>query len=410
MEDRLTRSRTRQSFAQVESTREVSTRYDYMDGYGWREWTPSTQWSHATTDLYNPRSSGCTDVNPGYGRDNPLTIIHENVRLGRITASMTDEIESSEPYPYKLQIQGVCDTPIVSYPNWDEDRAYTDRVVFATKAAADVNPSKAKVDVAVFIGELRDLPSLFKNVGDDIFKYGANEYLKAQYGWRPLIKDLRNFFKVVNLVDKRMRNLERLNKDKMLRLPYRNKNPEVTLGAASYTEMRDMFPGWQVELDTQVSWRTSRWATVAFATEVPENLVTLPSKDTLARVNQALYGGVVDGATLWQLMPWSWLFDWSSNVGDFLAANRNVVGAKVTDITVMESSDVASTTNLVDWHSVGGIHRPSSSQSAGVTLQVRKTRFPEMSPSVITRGDVDIMFDTFKLPILTALAIQRFKK
>lgn len=37
-------------------------------------------------------------------------------------------------------------------------------------------------------------------------------------------------------------------------------------------------------------------------------------------------GGTVDLATLWELLPWSWLIDWFSNVGAFLAARRNILG------------------------------------------------------------------------------------
>lgn len=406
-----TRTRSRHTFAQVDTSRKVEYRYDYKDGYGWRPWSKSSAWTYQVTTPYNPLSSGCEDVANGYGKDNPLTIIHTSTKLGNLDASWFEEEEFPDPYGYLQQSRGSIDEVLVSHPYGMEEGVNEERIEFVTKAAADTNPSKAKVDVAVFIGELRDLPSLFKNVGDDMFKYGANEYLKAQYGWKPLIKDLRNFFKVVNLVDKRMRNLERLNKDKLLRLPYRNKNPLVTVGSNTlFHKSTPMFPGWRAELKTETTWRRSRWATVSFKPEVPKNLVTLPSKDMLSKVNQALYGGVVDGATLWQLMPWSWLYDWSSNVGDFLAANRNVVGAKVDDVTLMETNEILSTTDVVGWYSEGGINRPSSAQTPAATQMVQKLRFPNMKPAVITRGDIDVMSDTFKMPILTALAIQRFKK
>jgi hypothetical protein len=35
----------------------------------------------------------------------------------------------------------------------------------------------------------------------------------------------------------------------------------------------------------------------------------------------------IDFSTGWELMPWSWLIDWGSNIGAFFAANRNIIPA-----------------------------------------------------------------------------------
>jgi hypothetical protein len=43
----------------------------------------------------------------------------------------------------------------------------------------------------------------------------------------------------------------------------------------------------------------------------------------------------VDFSTAWNAMPWSWLVDWSSNIGDILIARRNIVGASPGPVQLM---------------------------------------------------------------------------
>lgn len=46
----------------------------------------------------------------------------------------------------------------------------------------------------------------------------------------------------------------------------------------------------------------------------------------LARAKSAVYSLRPDSLTAWNLVPWSWMADWFTSTGDFLQANRNVVG------------------------------------------------------------------------------------
>lgn len=407
-------TRTRKRFSQG------STNFSLLEevrskppGEPWSNW----RWTSGNSgpSPFEPSSSVCVDTVGRFGQDNLLDITHRTVSPGRLEYSWLGEPVELwwNPGSYS-QSRGSCSYPLLPLESWeDQDMLTSERIAFATEAAAGVNPSGAKFDAAVFLGEMRDLPSLFQNAGKTLAKGGANEYLKYQYGWKPLIKDLRNFFKVVNDVDKRLRTLERLRKDDKLRLPYRSKNPVRTQGFDSIEHQGYHTTGyWSSRLKSDVSWIRDRWAIVNFVPDLPRNLVSLPSSDQLKLINKALYGGVVDGNTLWQLMPWSWLADWNWNVSSFLESQRNVVGAKVTDVVVMESTSAIVTTDLIDWHDdySTGFNPPSGSKTPGILNQVSKRRFPRIDPAVTSTGRIDLLqFDSFKTSILTALAIQRFK-
>jgi hypothetical protein len=48
-------------------------------------------------------------------------------------------------------------------------------------------------------------------------------------------------------------------------------------------------------------------------------------------------GGV--SAALWEALPWSWFIDYFGNIGDYLNANKNAVGASATNACYMRQID-----------------------------------------------------------------------
>jgi hypothetical protein len=55
-------------------------------------------------------------------------------------------------------------------------------------------------------------------------------------------------------------------------------------------------------------------------------------------------GLTVDISTAWNLIPWTWLADWASNMGDVLAAHRNIVGQSLDGVAIMRQTRVTNTT------------------------------------------------------------------
>lgn len=52
-------------------------------------------------------------------------------------------------------------------------------------------------------------------------------------------------------------------------------------------------------------------------------------------IHRSLYGLTVDASTLWEALPWSWMIDWASSVGDYFKANRNIVPATLMGVHIM---------------------------------------------------------------------------
>jgi hypothetical protein len=101
-------------------------------------------------------------------------------------------------------------------------------------------------------------------------------------------------------------------------------------------------------------------------------------------------------------MPWSWLIDWFTNVGDYVAAHNNRLGLKATDIAIMRH-----TQQFVDH--VEKLSGPSDLellQTSKATWE-RKRRSRYVGNPVI-KFQIPFL-DLGQLSILAALAVSRLK-
>lgn len=216
------------------------------------------------------------------------------------------------------------------------------------------NPSRAEADLAVAIGELRDVPSLLRNAGENILQFGTGFYLKYQFGIKPLVNDIASFIHMHDALEMRKRELTRLYSESGLkrRVVLANSEFSTTASVVGTTVMSQVW-----RYSCQASARRRIWATVKW---LPDEVVhEIPTNNRIARLaSRAVRGMHIDLGTAWNLMPWTWLIDWGSNAGDFLAAYRNVVGARPSDICLMTQTFVGGQfipENLPKWTGAGNI-------------------------------------------------------
>lgn len=185
------------------------------------------------------------------------------------------------------------------------------------------NPSRASVDIGVTLAELREAPQLIFRAGSRLLTSGANAFLQYKFGWEPMVNDIMDCFKVQDHVDKRINELQRLASNGGLRRKimldddYRESTPSSTFLESS---MGDVFMGELQRSSRRRSWGTCRW--------VPSPPSPFTAGDYRMRARRAVYGAHADASTAWALMPWTWMFDWFGNLGDFIQTSRNTVGAE----------------------------------------------------------------------------------
>lgn len=211
-----------------------------------------------------------------------------------------------------------------------QNKPYGDstNAVYATKLLRMTNPSRPTVDIPVFIAELKDFPQLFKIVGDTALKTLAKSNLSFWFGWKPLASDL------LKLMDFARHTHNRYNE--LLRLYNGGLSRTVTLDTLSYSENRTLLYG----IYDGNYWYSNEALTSSLTIRghVKWKPTTLPPKtdaEYIALARRAALGLTIDPATFWELIPFSWLVDWFSNVGDFLMYKRNIVPAVAYDTCIM---------------------------------------------------------------------------
>lgn len=196
--------------------------------------------------------------------------------------------------------------------------------VYGTSAAARTTPSRPYIDVPVEALQLGDLVHLLKGAGENLFKLAANVNLAWQFGLRPIVEDIQKILSFSDLVERRIKELERLRTRGLRRtiplgkldsLTYYYTNPNLVVNSTGF------------QFNTQQNAMTvcdvgahCRW--------IPTMDLTRYSPGEMRHLaRKAVLGLTVDLKTAWELIPWTWMIDWGTNIGSFLAANRNVVPA-----------------------------------------------------------------------------------
>jgi hypothetical protein len=195
-------------------------------------------------------------------------------------------------------------------------------------AIARLSPLNPGASLAQALAELLidGLPSLPLNLlrRHREFNSLGKEYLNVQFGWVPFLNDLRRLYDTWNSVNSRLAQIIRDNGKGIRRRAtlYRNSNTVVSTvgGEGSYNigfplsyNYTDPTAGTGVSKKTVVE-SEKIWFSGRFRYYIPDVTDDQWTKDA----KSALFGLNPTPALLWELMPYSWLIDWFSNVGDVI--------------------------------------------------------------------------------------------
>lgn len=278
----------------------------------------------------------------------------------------------------------------------------------AAKMLANTNPGRATVSAPVYLAELRDIPHMIKGAGDFLIKLRhikgkwhrqqllsratPEQFLSYQFGWKPLFNDLRSLITFQETVDKRVDELQRLYSNRGLKRRLDNlgsgsNHSEVVQTISSV--LGDLTRA-RLSKDTQVRmWGTVRWRP-AYVPKIQDN----PALQKLAR--KAVFGLSIQTEDAWNLIPWSWLFDWFSSCGDVLAANNNRIPSSPQAVNIMTH-----TKTTMRW-----VRSESSWVSGGNSFSTLETLQRNVPGVLLPTVDIDFL-SLRQLSILGALFITR---
>jgi hypothetical protein len=183
------------------------------------------------------------------------------------------------------------------------------------------------VSLPNFAYELKDIPSLLKAEGDTLLKRAGSVNLMYQFGWGPLIGDLVNLCSFNDQAHKRRKELNALFESGLRRKRLIFDGSTVSSGNVGVHSNHVSISYRRTTTSVERVWGYVEW--------VPTTPLPYSSDEMLAFARRTVAGLYVDPSTVWEAIPWSWLIDYGSNVGEFLVATRNSVGAVPQRIRIM---------------------------------------------------------------------------
>lgn len=220
-----------------------------------------------------------------------------------------------------------ANTPVPNYPPVEDDTSTM------TKLLARSNPGTASLQLPVSISELRDLPKMLRNAGRTVAGKGANAYLSYQFGWKPLISDLSKLLDITAQTDKQLEKLNRLTSQNGAR--FRANLGTVTgsggLGSAVAESQAFFCTGSYSDNGSRHRWGSCRWFPTALAKVGKDN----DAKRSLARRIAIGLHPTQGLSNLWEALPWSWLVDWFSNLGDYIQATNHGIAVPSSTACIM---------------------------------------------------------------------------
>lgn len=194
------------------------------------------------------------------------------------------------------------------------------------------------MDEALFLWELRELPSLLKGTGDILAGRARNpvseSILAANFGWIPLINDVRS---MLNFAKEMNAHIERLLK------AVREKRIEGSLGTYDHSWQTLQGSRWasgygKATYHLQHTANTSTWGVAKI------NSINLPpyvSESAIERINRALgHTWEQRPITFWNAVPFSWLIDYFFSVGEWIEATIANISCDIDHFCLMQRCEV----------------------------------------------------------------------
>lgn len=212
----------------------------------------------------------------------------------------------------------------------------TDWNYWKAKALASINPFTPQVDLPLFLFELREFPRMLRDLGRVLAgKAKAADlpggYLAYQFGWRPLISDLGSLLNFAESVSKAGRTLQNAADGGRVSHSLGSKSSSVPIGTYDMAQGTDgVYSLYRVQQDTVKAWCTAR---VHLTEPLP-----VQSDDRQMLYFRTAFGLNLRPAMLWDAIPWTWLIDYFTNIGDLMEARAGYGSWRFTDLFVMVKS------------------------------------------------------------------------
>lgn len=188
---------------------------------------------------------------------------------------------------------------------------------FGAAAWDKFKPAQPDVSLAQFFGELGGLKDMIPKKLKTFRDLGSN-YLAIEFGWKPFLSDIRNWYQSLIEIDKRVSQLRRDNGRWIRRggiVKHDSDSGQLSINASN------QITPWDPNAKSYYAKRTFTyeervWFSAAFRYYIPG----LDSQEWgKLRAIQELWDLKITPEAVYNLIPFSWLVDWHSNLGSVIS-------------------------------------------------------------------------------------------
>nr|UJQ85254.1 MAG: hypothetical protein 1 [Leviviridae sp.] len=199
----------------------------------------------------------------------------------------------------------------------------TDGSAWGADAYNRMKPTKPMFQGLNAVYELREVPEQLRQGFTKDLIGASNYWLALQFGWKPLLQDIRNLVDTQSKIEKRLAWLMRHNGKPVRRrvvLSDTMNDPVVTrenpLGGNGLHPLlvSQYYSG--NERTVKQSSGTRIWASARFRYWLPPGPQDIAWKRWMKAY---LFGLTPTPSVIWKAMPWSWMVDWFTNVGHVIS-------------------------------------------------------------------------------------------
>lgn len=258
---------------------------------------------------------------------------------------------------------------------------------YVTALLAKTNPYRPQFSIQVAIREMVELLSLFRITARTFAGFAGSAYLNYRFGWKALLNDLESALGVTKALESRLREFHSLQeggirRSKVFLDTYRTKrsfDPVLINSSPSPSSVRvTSIKTYHTEV-----YGSLRWMLAPGAWRVFEDLTPLQEFNHALRAVLDL--SEISYATIWEVIPFSFLIDYFIEIGPYFEANRG--------FSVVEPHYTCITRRTRIEHTGDVISSPSYMRTAG-----NYQRITEITQRYAL-GHVDASFPTGLSPI-----------
>lgn len=363
--------------------------------------------SYTLSEIYRPVSAVAwiddlkVSVNTGGRIDKPFNSVHKSV-----TGSI---LNSTPQIGYRFSN---CPSAFYGFTPGNSLTPGSNDVTLKFRLLAHTNPARPEILLPNVAYEMRDLPDMIRQGGRiahairnrkswknlirprTAVRDVAVANLAIQFGWLPFLSDLVKLTQFQTSMDRTKDKFAKLSKGKGLRAGMRlDDQTKQSTGSRTIWSIGGLVitvPTFTTE--TLQQWGVARWK--------PQKSFTFPQSDL--EFTRRTLGLTPDSITLnvWESLPWSWLIDYFSNVGNVLGAQNHVVA-----VPISGSIMTRYTTTVYHNNYSGGKHSASGGVAKGWTNSRVPLHAIDTGPAAIL-GRIPVLSGS-QLSVLGSLAVAR---